>query len=71
MDHFSQEVQERLLRGTQHEAVFKVVLNLVLVSLQEQEWKKSLALLKALCLSGIGKGGTLDSHVDNLVTMVR
>ena len=48
-----------------------MVLNLVLVSLQEQEWKKSLALLKALCLSATGEGGTLDSHVDNLVTMVR
>jgi hypothetical protein len=46
-------------------------LNLVLVSLQEQEWKKSLGLLKALCMSGISLGATLDSHVDNLFMMVR
>lgn len=42
-----------MLEATKHEVIFKVLLNLVLVSLQEQEWKKSLALLKALCLSGI------------------
>jgi hypothetical protein len=60
-----------MLQATEYEAVFKVLLNLVLVSLQEQEWKKSLALLKSLCLSGISLGATLDTHVESLFLMVR
>lgn len=60
-----------MLQATQYEAILKVLLNLVLVSMQEQEWKKSLALLKALCLSGISLGATLDSHVENLFLMVK
>lgn len=71
INHFSEELLGRLLGATQYEAVFKVLLNLVLVSLQEQEWRRSLGLLKGLCQSGVSLGVTLDSHIENLFMMAR
>ena len=59
------------MRHTQYEAVWKVVFNVILVSLQEQEWKLSLNLLKMLCQSAVGSAGTLDSHVENVHLMVK
>lgn len=51
--------------------MFKIVFSLVLVSLQEQEWKKSLNLLKLLCLSAIKDEATLDTHIENVYWMVK
>lgn len=43
----------------------------MLASLQEQEWKKSLNLLKELCLSSIELKSTLDSHIENVYMMLK
>lgn len=51
--------------------MWKVVLNVILVSLQEQEWKLSLNLLKMLCQSAVAANATLDSHVENVYLMVK
>lgn len=51
--------------------MWKVVLNVILVSLQEQEWKLSLNLLKMLCQSAVAANTTLDSHVENVYLMVK
>lgn len=48
-----------------------MVLNVILVSLQEQEWKLSLNLLKMLCQSAVAANATLDSHVENVYLMVK
>jgi hypothetical protein len=64
-------IVERLLKFTQYEAVFRVLFNLVLASLQEQEWRRSLSVLKLLCLSGVGPEGLRDSHVEHVHWMIK
>lgn len=56
---------------THHEAVFRVIFTLVLVSLQEQEWDRSLKVLRELCSSGVKDERTLDSHIENMHWMVK
>lgn len=51
--------------------MWKVIFNVVLASLQEQEWKLSLNLLKMLCQSAVSAGTMLDSHVENVYMMVK
>lgn len=71
INYFSKELLATLKGATQYEAVFKVLLSLVVTSLQEQEWGRSLDLLRDLCLSGVELGCTLDSHVENLYLMTK
>lgn len=68
---FPEELVGKLIKHTQYEAVWKVVFNVILVSLQEQEWKLSLNLLKMLCLTAVKAAATLDSHVENVYMMVK
>jgi hypothetical protein len=56
---------------THHEVVFRVIFTLVLVSLQEQEWDRSLKVLKDLCQCGVKDELTLDSHIEHMHWMVR
>lgn len=51
--------------------MWKVFLSLIIVSLQEQEWKMSLIILKSLCLSALENNSTLDSHIEQLYSMVK
>jgi uncharacterized membrane protein len=53
ISQFSEALIGKLLRFSQFESIFKIIYHLVLASLQEQEWKMSLNLLKLLCQSAI------------------
>jgi hypothetical protein len=62
---------EKLLSFTHFEAIFKIIFHVVLASLQEQEWKLSLNLLRQLCQSSIEGGVTRDSHIENVHMMLK
>jgi len=68
---FSQELLDRLINFTQYEVIFKVLFTLVIASLEEQEWHKSLAVLKNLCLSALNGEVTSDQHVESIFIMVK
>ena len=51
--HFDQLLLNKIALHSHHPAIFKSLFELVLVSLEEQEWKKSLDTLDLLCQSTI------------------
>jgi hypothetical protein len=56
---------------SRYEAIYKVLFTLVIASLEEQEWHKSLAVLKSLCLSALEGEVTSDLHVESVFNMVK